>query len=220
MSRKMFGRLFWITTVRWKMYKLAHILRDRFPWIWDLIGVFNSLLFSLLYNKYNVQITNILAKYSKENIAKGKHLRFERLNKANVNALADMFDEQPMEAFEYFNPHGFDAKSLKKLANDKSFLAYLVMADNNVVGYFFQRSFFWGKSFRGYMTDYRWRRCGINRLMNLCATDISSLMGLKVYGTISPNNIASLKSAQSANNVKIIEQLDNGDYYVQYLPKE
>ena len=69
------------------------------------------------------------------------------------------------------------------------------------------------------MTDYRWQRQGINRLMNLCATDISSLLGLRVFGSISPENIASMKSAQSANDVVILETLDNGDYYVQYLPK-
>lgn len=202
------------------LYKLAHILRDKLPIIWNLIGIINSCLFTLRYRKFKSGVTNILETYSKDSIAKGKLLRFERVNGANVNALAKMFSEQPTEAFEYFKPHDFDIKTLKGLAKDKSFLAYVVMADNHVVGYFFQRSFFWGKSFRGYMTDYRWRRCGINRLMNLCATEISSLMKLRVFGTISPNNVASLKSAQSANKVNIIEQMENGDYYVQYLPKD
>ncbi len=68
-----------------------------------------------------------------------------------------------------------------------------------------QRSFFWGKSFRGYMTDYRWQRRGINKMMNLCATDISSLLGLRVFGTIALDNIASMKSAQTANDIHIIE---------------
>lgn len=202
------------------LYKFAHILRDRFPIIWNLIGILNSWLFDLKFRKFGAGINNILKKYSEESTARGKSLRFERVNEENVNALAKMFSEQPTEAFEYFKPHDFDIKTLKGLAKDKSFLAYVVLVDHQVVGYFFQRSFFWGKSFRGYMTDYRWRRCGINRLMNLCATEISSLMGLRVFGTISPNNVASLKSAQSANKVNIIEQMDNGDYYVQYLPKD
>ena len=69
------------------------------------------------------------------------------------------------------------------------------------------------------MTDFRWRRKGINKLMNQCATEISSFLGLHVYGTIAPENIASMKSAQAANDVKIIETLRNGDYLVEYLPK-
>ena len=87
------------------------------------------------------------------------------------------------------------------------------------MGYIFQRSFFWGKAYRGYITDYRWQRKGVNKLMNTCMTELSSLLGLKVYGTISPENVASLKSAESANEVKVVKTLKNGDYFVQYLPK-
>ena len=69
------------------------------------------------------------------------------------------------------------------------------------------------------MTDYRWQRRGINKMMNLCATDISSLLGLRVFGTIAPDNIASMKSAQAANDIHIVETLPNGDHYVEYKPK-
>ena len=190
------------------------------PWMWNLIGYINSFLFGLRYSRYDNAITEILKKYSDGNVVKGHHLRFEVLGKDNISALVKMFSEQPENAFEFFRPHEFDSQTLRHLAADKSFLAFVIMADNKAVGYFFQRSFFWGKSFRGYMTDCRWQRLGINRLMNLCATEISSLLGLDVFGSISPRNIASMKSAQSANDIRIIETLDNGDYYVQYLPKK
>lgn len=188
--------------------------------MWNLIGYINSFLFGLRYSRYDNAITEILKKYSDGNVVKGHHLRFEVLGKDNISALVKMFSEQPENAFEFFRPHEFDSQTLRHLAADKSFLAFVIMADNKAVGYFFQRSFFWGKSFRGYMTDCRWQRLGINRLMNLCATEISSLLGLDVFGSISPRNIASMKSAQSANDIRIIETLDNGDYYVQYLPKK
>lgn len=202
------------------LYKLAHILRDKMPWMWNLIGYINSFLFGLRYSRYDNAITEILKKYSDGNVVKGHHLRFEVLGKDNISALVKMFSEQPENAFEFFRPHEFDSQTLRHLAADKSFLAFVVMADNKAVGYFFQRSFFWGKSFRGYMTDCRWQRLGINRLMNLCATEISSLLGLDVFGSISPRNKASMKSAQSANEIRIIKTVDNGDYYVQYLPKK
>lgn len=190
------------------------------PLMWYLIGYINSFLFRLRYSRYDNAITEILKKYSDGNVVKGHHLRFEALSNDNLCALAKMFSEQPENAFDFFHPHEFDCQTLKHLADNKSFLAFVVLADNKAVGYFFQRSFFWGKSFRGYMTDCRWQRLGINRLMNLCATEISSLLGLDVFGSISPRNIASMKSAQSANDIRIIETLDNGDYYVQYLPKK
>ena len=208
------------------LYKIAHILRDKLPWIWDVIGIINSFLFGLRYGSKMKNVQNILSHFTKTTDEAGNALsyRIESLGKDNLPMLAKMFAEQPASAFDFFKPHGFDELSLNKLAKDKSFLAYIVVVEGTVqqkvcVGYFFQRSFFWGKSFRGYMTDFRWRRKGINKLMNQCATGISSFLGLHVYGTIAPENIASMKSAQAANDVKIIETLRNGDYLVEYLPK-
>lgn len=205
-------------------------MRDKLPWIWEFIGVINSFFFVLIYGKRMKKIKEILKAFSlssnptSEETNKSSLFNIEALTKENVSLLSRMFAEQPASAFDFFKPHGFGDKSLSKLIRDKSFLAYIVTVnkDDNqpvCVGYFFQRSFFWGKSFRGYMTDFRWRRKGINKLMNQCATEISSFLGLHVYGTIAPENIASMKSAQAANDVKIIETLRNGDYLVEYLPK-
>lgn len=196
------------------LYRVAHILRDKFPWIWDAIGLVLSWLFGIRYGKKLEQIPLLLERYSNRDT-----FTIHVLSEKDVPALAKMFSEQPDEAFEYFRPHGFTEKALIKLVRDKGFLAYIVRHGDAVVGYFFQRSFFWGKSFRGYMTDYRWRRQGINKLMNECATEIASFLGLRVFGTIAPGNIASLKSAEKANEVKIIKTLDNGDYFVQYLKR-
>ena len=167
------------------LYKIAHILRDKLPWIWDLIGIINSFLFGLRYGSKMKNVQNILSHFTKTTDEAGNELsyRVESLSKDNLPMLAKMFAEQPASAFNFFKPHGFDELSLNKLAKDKSFLAYIVVAEGTAqqkvcVGYFFQRSFFWGKSFRGYMTDYRWQRRGINKMMNLCATEISSLLGL------------------------------------------
>ena len=212
------------------LYRIAHILRDKLPWIWESIGVINSFLFVLRYGKRMKKIKGILKAFSlssnqiSEKTSKSSLFNIEALTKENVSLLSRMFAEQPASAFDFFKPHGFDDKSLSKLIRDKSFLAYIVTVNNDdnlpvCVGYFFQRSFFWGKSFRGYMTDFRWQRKGINKLMNQCATEISSFLGLHVYGTIAPENIASMKSAQAANDVKIIETLRSGDYLVEYLPK-
>ena len=196
------------------LYRVAHLLRDKFPWLWDMMGRVLSWLFGIRYGKKLKQIPLLLEKYSKQNT-----FTIHVLHENDVPALAKMFSEQPEETFRYFKPHEFTEKALTKLVRDKGFLAYIVRNGDAVVGYFFQRSFFWGKAFRGYITDYRWRRQGINKLMNECATEISEFLGMQVFGTIAPDNIASLKSAETANEVKIIKTLDNGDYFVQYRKK-
>ena len=198
------------------LYQIAHILRDRFSWLWNILGVVLSWLFSIRYGRRLKQIPIVLSKHSQQNPF---GLSLEALSRENVSALAKMLSEQPDEAFAYFRPHGFSLKELSILVRDSGFLAFVVKNGDQVVGYIFQRSFFWGKAYRGYITDYRWQRKGVNKLMNTCMTELSSLLGLKVYGTISPENVASLKSAESANEVKVVKTLKNGDYFVQYLPK-
>ena len=198
------------------LYQIAHILRDRFSWLWNILGVVLSWLFSIRYGRRLKQIPIVLSKHSQQNPL---GLSLEALSRENVSALAKMLSEQPAEAFTYFRPHGFSLKELSILVRDSGFLAFVVKNGDQVVGYIFQRSFFWGKAYRGYITDFRWQRKGVNKLMNTCMTELSSLLGLKVYGTISPENVASLKSAESANEVKVVKTLQNGDYFVQYLPK-
>ena len=76
-----------------------------------------------------------------------------------------------------------------------------------------------GKCFRGYMVDYRWRNRGISKLTAKVMTDIATMLEIPSYGTIAPENMASMKSQGAVNDIKIIEQLANGDYYVEYCPK-
>ena len=150
---------------------------------------------------------------------KGLKFKVVRLSPLNVKQAVCFFSAQPIEAFEFFCPHGFDEKSLLQLCKNKGFLAYLVMDGENVVGYFFLRCFFTGKCYRGYMTDYHHRRMGINRLMGEYATNVAVALGLRMYGSISPRNEASMKSAQAVNEIKILKTLGNGDYFVEYLLK-
>ena len=45
---------------------------------------------------------------------------------------------------------------------------------------------------------------GINKKMNLFVTDIADRLNMRTFGSIAPDNIASLKSAQAVNEVDII----------------
>ena len=201
------------------LYRIAHIIRDGMPWLWDGLTAVLSLFFRLRYGRRLEKLSGYL-QAGNPFYLNGEELRVERLSADNTTALAKMFSEQPEEAFAFFRPHGFLKEDLDKLAKDSGFLAFVVSCRGSVVGYFFQRSYFWGKSYRGYITDYRWRRRGVNTFMNVCATEISAILGLRAYGTISPENTASMSSAKKANDVEIVKTLANGDYLVEYLPKK
>lgn len=134
--------------------------------------------------------------------------------------LAAFFANQPEEAFEFFRPHDFDVKAIKKLQGYKAFLAYAVLDGDKIAGYFFGRSFFWGKTFIGRMVDVSYRGKGIAKMMNRVTMQIAGIIGLRVFQTISPENVASLKCAEAENELSIIKTMPNGDIFVENHPKK
>lgn len=195
------------------LYKLAHILRDRFGFIWNLVEWGNALVFALTHKAALKKIPAILQECS------GTYtLRVAEL--ADATALATFFAEQPDDAFKFFKPHAFDEKTLSKIIRNRAFLTFLVLDGEKIVGYFFLRCFMNGKSFRGKIVDFRYRGKGIAKLQGLAATKVASALEMRVFGTISPENYASLASSKAVNEVRIVETLENGYYYIEYLPKK
>ncbi len=194
------------------LYKIAHILRDRFGFIWNLVEWGNALVFALTHRAALKKIPAILQECSGTYI-----LRLAELTDAA--ALATFFAEQPEEAFKFFKPHAFDEKSLSKIIRNGAFLTFLVLDGEKIVGYFFLRCFVNGKSFRGRIVDYRWRNKGIAKQMGLTMNKIIAILNVRLFGSISPDNYASLQSTKAVNDIRIIKTLDNGYYYIEYLPK-
>ena len=163
------------------LYKLAHILRDRFSFLWNLVEWGNAFVFALTHRAALKKIPAILQECS------GMYtLRVAEL--ADATALATFFAEQPEEAFKFFKPHAFDEKTLSKIIRK--------------------------------IVDYRYRGKGIAKLQGLAATKVASALEMRVFGTISPENYASLASSKAVNEVRIVETLENGYYYIEYLPKK
>lgn len=195
------------------LYKLAHILRDRFGFLWNIIEWCNAFVFALTHRAALKKIPGILEECS------GQYT-LRMADVADAEALANFFAEQPEEAFKFFKPHAFDEKTLSKIIRNKAFLTFLVLDNEKIVGYFFLRCFVNGKSFRGRIVDYRWRNKGIAKLMGETMNKIIALLKVRLFGSISPDNYASLASTKAVNDIRIIETLDNGYYYVEYLPKK
>ena len=97
------------------------------------------------------------------------------------------------------------------------FLGYRLEGGDTIVGYFFLRSFFWGKCFRGRMVDIDWRGKGIGTLMNRVMNSIGFGLGMRIFGTVSKDNIASYKIAFSASQCKVIKEMDNNDMYIEVV---
>lgn len=194
------------------LYELAHVIKERCGFLWDMVEWLNATLFVCLHHKKLKEIPSILEKSSTSFIIRETTIM-------DVKPLVKFFDEQPMDAYKFFKPHGFDEKSVEKVIRNKAFLTYVVMDGSIIVGYFFLRSFINGKCFRGRMVDYRQQGKGLGKLMSTTMGNIASHLGLRMFCSISPENYASLSSAKSTNDIKIVKTLENGYYYIECTPK-
>ena len=195
------------------LYKFAHILRDKFGFLWNIIEWCNAFVFVFTHKNALKKIPEILKECSGQ-------FTLRVAAPADAAPLAAFFAEQPEEAFKFFKPHAFDEKTLLKIIKNKAFLTFLVLDGEKIVGYFFLRCFVNRKSFRGRIVDYRWRNKGIAKLMGITMNKIIAVLNVRLFGSISPDNYASLQSTKAVNDIRVIKTLDNGYYYIEYLPKK
>ena len=195
------------------LYKIAHIIKERFGFIWDFIEWLNAMVFSLTHRKQLKKLPQVLDSCSGE-------YQFRLAQPSDASALVTFFANQPEEAYEFFKPHDFDAKAIKKVIANKAFQTIIVWHDKTIVGYFFLRCFINGKCFRGKIVDKNWQGRGIAKQMGIVMTKVSQALGMRMFGSISPENYASLASAKASNEIKIHQTLDNGYYYIEFLPKQ
>lgn len=195
------------------LYKIAHIIKDRFGYIWDFIEWLNATAFNLTHRKQLKKLPQMLTECSGE-------YQFRLAQPSDIPALVTFFANQPEEAYEFFNPHDFDAKAIKKVIANKAFLTIIVWHDLTIVGYFFLRCFINGKCFRGKIVDKNWQGKGIAKHMGIVMTKVSLALGMRMFGSISPENYASMASAKASNDIKIHQTLGNGYYYIEFLPKQ
>ena len=198
------------------LYTIAHFLRDKLPFIWDLVDVFNSCLFSLRYGRQLKSVEEIVLRQ----YAQTSGMEVVRLREVPTDNLVAFFAAQPEDTYTFFKPHGFDCKSLKKLQRNRSFLAYILMENGQLAAYCFLRSFFIGKGFRGRMVGIDNRGKGLGTLMNKLMNDIGFGIGLRLFETVSKDNVASYRSALSASKVKVVEELEHNELYLEILKEK
>ena len=193
------------------LYKIAHLLKDKFPFIWYTIEKVNEWLFVLRYGKKvnNIAVTCVPEGYE-----------LVDLKDVNSTRIVKFFEHQPEDAFTFFRPHGFDDKSIKRLQKNKSYLAYLLIdkVNGQIAGYCFNRCFFHGQGFRGRMVDIDYRGRGLGTAMNKILNEVGFGIGLRLFETVSKDNVASYRSAMSASNVKVVKELEHNELYLEILP--
>lgn len=209
------------------LYKTAHYFRDHLPCLWDIVNVLNSFLFSIRYKK---RYDSLDYNFSHEGYT------LFPIKDVPVDVLVKFFSHQPKDAYMFFKPHGFDRKSLLKLQRNKAFLAYVLIDSSQtpnaktsnirelrgvkIAGYCFIRAFFHGKGFRGRIVDIDYRGLGLGTFMNKFLNDIGFGIGLRLFETVSKDNLASYRSMVSASKFKIVKELPHNELFLEILPNK
>ena len=193
------------------LYKIAHILRDKLSWLWNIIEWMNGVVFLLRYGKR-------LNRFAFTTVPEGYDL--VPIKDVQTEKLVDFFKRQSEEAFTYFRPHGFDEKSIKRLQKNKAFLGYVLTDKENgeIAGYCFNRCFLHGQGFRGRMVDVNYRGKGLGTAMNKILNEVGFGIGLRLFETVSKDNVASYRSALSASKVKVVKEMEGNELYLEILP--
>lgn len=190
-------------------------VKHKCGYLWRMVEKFNSLLFYLRYKDKLKSLQNLIVE-----INQYPSYKVEILRKEDMLVLSAFFAKQPEEYFVYFNPHKFDYESLVQKNKDKSFIMLGVKDNNNqLIGYGFLRCFFNGKSFRGKIVDVNHQGKGIAKFLGMAMTSVAEVLNLRLFATISKNNLKSIASSKAVNNILIINELPNDYLYVEYLKK-
>lgn len=194
------------------LYQLSHYIKDKLPFIWNLVEFTNEKLFLVRYRKRLKGVPDYLEQYQ------GTY-QIKEATLGDIQPLVAFFAKQPEEAYTYFRPHEFDEKTLKHLVKNRSHLMFLVYDEKELIGYYFLRCFFMGKGFLGKMVDHNHQGKGIGKLMCQSAMDVATNLHLRMFETISKDNISSLYSTQKVLDTRLVEELDNNYIYIEDFPK-
>lgn len=190
-------------------------LKRKCPGLWRGVEGANGFLFRLRYRRLPQEAACVLAGQ------KVSGYRFALLEKTALPELETFLNAQPAENLRWFNPHPFDAKTLRRLWRNPAFLMMKVTApDGRMAGYFFLRGFFIGRAFAGLIVDRAYQNQGIGTAIWASCADICHAAGLKMQATIAPENQPSIKSCHRATEVRQIADLDDGYMAVQCSPKK
>ena len=178
-------------------------LKHRFESVWGLIEKINNLLFGFTYPKIKRH------HFSELNEVTSDEFDFSKVEMTDVDALIDLRKRQRNEYLRYFDPHRFDEPTLEKMIKSNAYILMKVTTkrQKEVVGYFFLRCFFIGKAFHGLIVDEKYTNRGIGSLMWRISNDICTACRLRMYATVSKNNIPSLVSAGKGTDVVIKKTL-------------
>lgn len=180
-------------------------IKHHVPFLWHAAEGLNSFLGGIRYKNLKKESEKVLSNFHMDGFS------FSAVTAEDIKSIIQMRNRQRNSYIENFNPHDFNESTFQSMLANNAYSLMKVTKEGteDIVGYFFIRSFFVGRAFHGLLTDEKFTNLGIGTSMWKASMDICKNLGLRMFATMSENNIASYRSAQKATDVEIIRNLDN-----------
>ena len=194
------------------MTRLLLFIKHRLPFIWGGIDWVNAVLFRLLHGD---RLEKEAERCFREFTLPGYH--FRELSDGDLDQLASLLSRQKAGRLDYFKPHGFDRKSLKRAVRNPSFLMFGAFSDDLLVGYFFLRCFWNRKCFVGRLIDEPYERKGIGRVMNQILYNTAWRSEFRCLTTVSKHNALVMRSHANNSTFHVLKELPNDYLFVEFV---
>lgn len=195
------------------MERLFLFIKHKLGFVWNIIEATNNLIFRVLYNSKLVRtLPDVFYEFGQG------PLHYRRLTIEDAGKLFCLINNQPPGDLNFFKPHAFDEKSIKKQLGKSSFLMMGAFDDNILVGYFFLRFFANRKCFVGRLIDQKYRGRGIGVVMNSIMYETAWRMKFRCLSTISRNNNSVMRAHSGNRNMKVLKELKNDYLLVEFIP--
>jgi len=194
------------------MEQILIYIKHNLKILWRFIEWINEIIFLVWHNKRLDLILNEV--YDEVHIS---DFIFRRINSLDLESLHNLLTTQGKGDLEYFNPHSFDIKTLKRYQKSHTFLMMGTFDRNKLVGYFFLRFFANKKCFVGRLIDTQYRGKGIGAMMNMIMYETSWRMGFRCLSTISRHNKNVIKAHAKNPNLVVLKEMSNDYLLVEFV---
>jgi len=195
--------------------RLLLFIKHRLPFLWLPIEALNGLLFRLLHAR---RMRRVLKQVLGD--VTHPHFSVRGLAAEDLAALEALLRRQGEARTRHFQPHGFEAASLRRAVSNPAFLMFGVFDGAKLVGYFFLRCFWNRKCFVGRLIDEPYERRGIGPLMNEVMYQTAWQSGFRCMTTISKHNKSIMRAHSKNPFAKTIAELPNDYLMLEFVPPE
>lgn len=197
------------------MTRILLFIKHKLPFLWICVEWLNTLLFRVLHgDRLDRQAEQSLNEFT----LPGFELR--RVLNNDLDSLHNLLHRQEKARLNYFRPHGFEKRDLKKASRNPAFLMFGVFDGNLMVGYFFLRCFWNRKCFVGRLIDQPYERRGIGRVMNQVMYHTAWRSGFRCLTTVSRDNALVMRSHANNPTARVLKELAGNFLLVEFVPQD